>query len=91
MDVYSATNSSPWTAFKFANDKDAVEALHKYVMHAIAVTAIMNVGGAIIARSWLPILGASIASVYMYWLYEDAIKTGKEKESTSWQQEGKSK
>ena len=91
MDVYSATNSSPWTAFKFANDKDAEEALWYYVKHAIAITGVINIGGAIIARSWIPIIGATLASAYMYWLYYDAVEKGKEKETTSWQAEGKAR
>lgn len=86
LDVYSATNSSPWTAYKFANDPQSVAAMRRYVAHAIAITALINGAGAIIARSWLPILGAAAASAYMYWLYEEAVNRGQNEESKSWQQ-----
>ena len=78
MDVYSAVNSSPWTGYNFANDDRAREALRYYVAHAIVITALTNIGGAIIAKSWWPIFGAGLASTYMYWLYEDAIRKGQE-------------
>lgn len=85
MDVYSATNSSPWTAFKFANDEESIEALRRYVRHAIVVTALINGGGAIIARSWWPVIGAVLAAGYMWWLYEDAVKRGKAAGTQSWE------
>lgn len=76
LDVFSAVNSSPWTAYNFANDQDAQKALKYYVTHAIIITGITNVVGALIAKRWWPIFGATIASVYMYWLYEDAVTKG---------------
>lgn len=78
LDVFSAVNSSPWTAYNFANDEEAQKALRYYVMHAIVITALTNVGGALIAKRWWPLLGAAVASAYMYWLYEDAVKKGQE-------------
>lgn len=78
LDVFSAVNSSPWTAYNFANDEDARTALRYYVMHAIVITALTNIGGSLIAKRWWPIMGATIASLYMYWLYEDALAKGQE-------------
>jgi hypothetical protein len=88
MDVYSAVNSSPWTGYNFANDDKARTALRYYVTHAIIITTLTNVGGALLAKSWWPILGASIASTYMYWLYEDAIAKGKADKVESWDSPG---
>lgn len=84
LDVFSAVNSSPWTAYNFANDEEARKALKYYVAHAIVITMIVNVGGAIIAKRWWPIFGALVASLYMYWLYEDAVSKGECDESESW-------
>lgn len=78
LDVFSAVNSSPWTARNFANDEEARKALRYYVNHAIIITMITNVGGAMIAKRWWPIMGAAIASAYMYWLYEDAVAKGED-------------
>lgn len=76
LDVFSAVNSSPWTAYNFANDEDARTALRYYVTHAIVITALTNIGGALIAKRWWPLMGAAVASAYMFWLYEDAVKKG---------------
>jgi hypothetical protein len=84
MDVYSATNSSPWTAYNFANEPESIEALWRYVRHAIAITLIINAGGALIARNAMPLVGAAIASAYMTWLYADAVKRGQDKGSSGW-------
>ena len=84
MDVYSAVNSSPWTGYNFANDDRAREALRYYVLHAIIITSLTNVGGALLAKSWWPVIGAALASTYMYWLYEDAIAKGKAENSQGW-------
>jgi len=85
MDVYSAVNSSPWTAYKFANDEKSVAAMRRYVAHAIVITAVMNIGGAVIAKSMIPILGAFLATSYMWWLYEDAVERGQKQGSESWE------
>lgn len=85
LDVFSAVNSSPWTAYNFANDQDAQKALRYYVTHAIVITGITNVVGAMIAKRWWPIFGAALASVYMYWLYEDAVAKGEKDETESFQ------
>ena len=87
MDVYSATNSSPWTAENFGGDEEKVKSLREYVTHAIVITAIVNVTGAAIEQSWWPILGAATASLYMYWLYERAVKRGMESGSNGWEKE----
>lgn len=84
MDVYSAVNSSPWTGYNFANDEKAREALRYYVMHAVLITSLTNIGGALLAKSWWPVFGAAIASTYMYWLYEDAIAKGQAEKSSGW-------
>src|SRR5271168_3588293 len=73
MDVFSATNSSPWTAENFGGNQEKVDSLREYVFHAIALTTVTNVTGAILERSWAPILGAALASGYMWWLYERAV------------------
>jgi hypothetical protein len=84
LDVFSAVNSSPWTAYNFANDADARKALKYYVMHAIVITLMVNVGGALIAKRIWPVFGAATASIYMYWLYDDAVSKGEANETESW-------
>lgn len=84
IDVFSATNSSPWTAENFGGDEEKVASLREYVRHAVILTGITNGIGAIVARNIWPLLGASVASGYMWWLYERAVKRGMDSGSTEW-------
>jgi uncharacterized membrane protein len=84
IDVFSATNSSPWTAESFGGDEKKRDSLREYVMHAMILTGVTNVIGAVVAQSIWPILGAALASAYMYWLYERAVARGMASGSTNW-------
>lgn len=87
IDVFSATNSSPWTAENFGGDEEKVKSLREYVSHAMILTAITNGIGAVVARSVWPLLGAGTACAYMWWLYERAVRRGMESGSTGWENE----
>lgn len=84
FDIYSALNSSPWTAESFGGDPDKAKACREYVYHSLAVTAFYSFGGAAIARSWWPIIGWAIASAYMWFLYERALTRANARQSTGW-------
>jgi hypothetical protein len=85
LDVFSTTNSSPWTAENFGGDPEKVESLRRYVRHAIVLTMGMAILAAVIARSWWPVIGATAAVIYMKRLYEQAIAKGMQSGSTSWE------
>jgi hypothetical protein len=84
MDVYSALNSSPWTAESFGGDPEKAKACMEYVYHSLAVTAFYSLGAAAIARNWWPLIGWAIAAAYMYWLYHRALSRAQTRQSTSW-------
>lgn len=84
LDVFSAVNSSPWTAENFGGDPAKVASLRRYVRHAIVLTLGMCAVAALVARSIWPIVGAIAASGYMHWLYEDAVRKGQSEGSTGW-------
>ena len=86
MDVYSALNSSPWTAESFGGDPEKAKACMEYVHHSLAVTAFYSIGAAAIARSWWPIIGWAIAAAYMYYLYTRALTRANNRGSTNWGQ-----
>lgn len=90
MDVYSALNSSPWTAQSFGADPDKRKACMEYVHHSLAVTAFYNISAAILAQNMWPIIGWGIASAYMYWLYKRALNRAMCSGSTSWDDKGAS-
>lgn len=85
MDVFSATNSSPWTAYRFGGDEESVEALWRYVRHALILTALTNIGAAWIAGSPMPVIGAAVGSAYMTWLYYDAVQAGAAADNEGWE------
>lgn len=84
LDVYSALNSSPWTAENFGADSAKAASCREYVLHSITVTSFFGITSAAIAESWWPIVGTVLANVYMYWLYERALKRGSVSNSQGW-------
>lgn len=84
MDVYSALNSSPWTAESFGGDPEKAKACLEYVHHSVAVTGFYAIASALIARNPWPIYGWILAAAYMYWLYRRALSRAEARGSTSW-------
>jgi hypothetical protein len=84
MDVYSALNSSPWTAESFGGDPEKAAACREYVWHALAVTSFYAGAGAVIGKSPWPIIGFVPAAGYMYWLYWRALNRAVERDSKGW-------
>lgn len=88
LDVYSALNSSPWTAQSFGADPEKRKACMEYVHHSIGVTSFYAVAAALLAENIWPIIGMVIADVYMYWLYRRALNRACESGSQSWGDRG---
>jgi hypothetical protein len=88
LDVYSALNSSPWTAQSFGADPEKRRACMEYVHHSIGVTAFYAIAASVIARNPWPIIGMTIADAYMYWLYKRALDRAQDSGSTSWGDSG---
>lgn len=88
MDVYSAVNSSPWTAETVTGGDPVNEAsLKRYCTHAVVQTVIIDGLAAVIAGPGLAkyvVLGAGLEVAYMSWLYYDAVQRGRSKKSKSW-------
>ena len=57
LDVYSALNSSPWTAESFGGNPEKAKSCREYVFHSIGVTSFFGVTSGIIAHTWWPIIG----------------------------------
>jgi hypothetical protein len=88
LDVYSALNSSPWTAQSFGADPEKRKACMEYVYHSIGVTAFYAIAAAAIAGNPWPIIGMVIADAYMYWLYSRALQRAQDSGSTGWSDRG---
>lgn len=72
-DAFSAVMSSPWSTEKFTKNSDEEKMARQYVCHAMVISWLYALGGAYLAHSIWPVLGASLATVYMYWLYNRAL------------------
>ena len=84
FDVYSALNSSPWTAENFGADPEKAASCREYVTHSILFTSFFGISSAVIAQSWYPVFGTILANVYMYWLYNRALNRGQVSGTNSW-------
>jgi hypothetical protein len=84
MDVFSAVNSSPWTAENFGGDQTKNASVKEYVWHGVGLTIFYIGGASILARSWWPIVGGGITLGYMYWLYSRALDRGAARQSQGW-------
>lgn len=84
LDAYSSVNSSPWTAETVGGDEAKAKSMKGYCIHATTIASIYAIGGAMISKSWWPIIGGSFTLVYMGWLYWRALQKGFNEGST-WQ------
>lgn len=84
MDVYSALNSSPWTAENFGADPAKAASCREYVWHGIAFSSAYCIAAGVLAGSYWPIIGGAIADIYMYWLYDRALKRGATAGTNGW-------
>jgi hypothetical protein len=84
MDVFSAVNSSPWTAENFGGDQTKNASVKEYVWHGVGLTIFYIAGASILARSPWPVIGGGITLAYMYWLYKRALDRGAARQSQAW-------
>jgi hypothetical protein len=83
-DVFSAVNSSPWTAESFGGDPEKEASLREYINHGLTITLATATASSFIAGSPWPFFGAMAACAYMYWLYMRAIGRAKERGNAGW-------
>ena len=84
LDAYSTFQSSPWTAENFGADPQKTKSAKEYLCHAVGFSMAYAIAGAVLARSWWPVIGAAIANAYLVWLYLRALDRGKATGSTGW-------
>jgi hypothetical protein len=84
LDAMSALNSSPWTSENFGADPVKAASCREYVLHSVAVSTAYCVASAVIAENPMPLIGATVNNLYLYWLYNRALKRGATSGSKSW-------
>lgn len=88
LDVFSALNSSPWTAQSFGADPEKRAACMEYVHHSLGVTLFYSGAATLLSRNAWPMIGWVLASAYMYWLYKRALSRAMQSGSTDWDSSG---
>jgi hypothetical protein len=84
IDIFSAVNSSPWTAQSFGGDPEKEKSLKKYIRHGVIGSVVAGTVASVVAETPAPMVGSVAAAAYMYWLYDGAIKASKDKGNTGW-------
>jgi len=84
FNVFSALNSSPWTSENFGADPEKARSCREYVRLAVAANLGLGFGTSLLARSWWPLIGTSLVSIWMWGIYERALKRGAVAGSTGW-------
>ena len=84
FDAYSTLNSSPWTSENFGADPQKAKSAMNYVKHAVVFSMSYAVVSAVLAETWVPVVGAVVANVYLVFLYKRALERGAESGSTDW-------
>jgi hypothetical protein len=85
FNIFSAVNSSPWTAENFGADEEKAKSCNQYVLVAVVANTGLGVGASILAKNWWPLVGTTIVSVFMWWLYRRALAKGMARGSTNWE------
>ena len=85
FNIFSAMNSSPWTAENFGADERKAESCKEYVMWASVANTGLGVGASILAGSYWPLIGVVAVTAFMIWIYWRALKRGMENNSAGWE------
>lgn len=86
--IYSTLNSSPWTAQSFGGDPEKAKSCLAYARLAMVTNLVLGLFVTLLQRSVWPLLGFTVTSVEMDYLYRRAVKNAQAAGSTSWSDRG---
>jgi hypothetical protein len=84
FNIFSAMNSSPWTAENFGADPEKARSCRQYVLISIVANEGLGLGASMLASNWWPLLGTTVVSLFMWWLYWRALQKGLARNSMGW-------
>lgn len=84
FNIFSAMNSSPWTAENFGADERKVQSAKEYVIIACAANEALGLGASMLAHNMWPLVGTTVVSGFMVVIYWRALNRGKQAGSTGW-------
>lgn len=85
FNIFSAMNSSPWTAENFGADEEKAKSCEYYVMISAVANTGLGIGASLLAGSWWPLLGTMLVTAFMWYIYKRALKRGMEMNSDGWE------
>lgn len=84
FNIFSAMNSSPWTAENFGADERKSRSAQEYVIISVVANEGLGLGASLLARNYWPLVGTTAVSLFMWWLYRRALARGKTAGSSGW-------
>jgi hypothetical protein len=84
FNIFSAMNSSPWTAENFGADERKAKSCEEYVWISLGANSALGIGASLLAESIWPFVGTTLVSIFMLWIYKRALKRGMANNSTGW-------
>lgn len=85
FNIFSAMNSSPWTAENFGADERKAKSCQEYVIISLIANEMLGLGASLLAENIWPFVGTTAVSLFMLWIYKRALKRGMEAGSTDWE------
>lgn len=89
FNIFSAMNSSPWTAENFGADEKKAKSCKEYVLWSLAANTGLGLGASFLAGkngkpNFYPLLGTLLVSLFMVWIYWRALARGMNNQSYGW-------
>lgn len=89
FNIFSAMNSSPWTAENFGADEKKAKSCKEYVVISVVANSGLGLGASFLAGSggkpnWWPLIGTLMVSFFMVVIYWRALNRGMANNSTGW-------
>ncbi len=84
FNIFSAMNSSPWTAENFGADEEKARSCRKYVVISLVANEALGIGASMLAGNWWPLIGTTAVSLFMWWIYQRALAKGRAAGSSGW-------
>lgn len=89
FNIFSAMNSSPWTAENFGADEEKAKSCKYYVIVSVLANTGLGYGASLLAGNMWPLIGTLLVSFFMVWIYWRALDRGMKANSTGWTNEPK--
>lgn len=84
FNIFSAMNSSPWTAENFGADEEKARSCKQYVIISVVANTGLGAGASLLAGNAWPLIGTTAVSAFMVVVYWRALRKGMRANSMGW-------